>query len=113
LEANAAAAGKAYGHHVAEGLTALLSIPDPLRDEKKEAIEEAFDELDWKLSGVGEVVGWDADVEGVQLHLLANEPQRVIPLLIDALHALDVPRPWKLVATDTATGAALYERDLP
>ena len=108
-----AAVENTYRHHVAEDLTALLSIPDPLRDEKKEAIEEAFDELDWRLSGIGEVVGWDAAVEGVQLHLLANEPQRVIPVLIEALHALDVPRPWKLVATDTATGAALYERHLP
>jgi hypothetical protein len=98
---------------MAEALTAFLSIPDPLGDETEEAIEEAFDNLDWRLSGIGEVVGWDADSKGLQLHLLADEPQRVIPLLIEVLHALDVPPPWKLVATDRATGATLYERSLP
>lgn len=63
-QAKAGAAGKTCGHDVAEALTALLSIPDPLGDETKEAIEEAFDELDGKLSAIGEVVGWDADIEG-------------------------------------------------
>jgi hypothetical protein len=99
---------------VAEALTAFLAIPDPLGDEtQEEAIEEAFGNLDWRLSGIGEVVGWDADIDGLQLHLLAEEPQRVIPLLLEALHALDVPRASKLVATDPATGAILYERSLP
>jgi hypothetical protein len=97
---------------VAEALTAFLSIPDALGDEE-EAIRAAFDNLDWKLSGIGEIVGWDADVNGVQLHLLAHEPQRVIPLLVEALHALDLPRPSKLVAADPASGATLYERSLP
>jgi hypothetical protein len=105
--------GEVYGHDVAEALTALLSVPDPLEDETTEEIQEAFDKLDWKLSGIGEVVGWDADIQGVQLHLLAHEPQRVIPLVIEALRALDAPRPWKLVATDPATSATLYERSLP
>jgi hypothetical protein len=105
--------GKPYGHDVAEALTAFLSIPDPLGDETREAIQEGFDNLDWRLSGIGEVVGWDADVEGLQLHLLADEPRRVIPLLIEALHALDVAPTSKLVATDPATGAILYERSLP
>jgi hypothetical protein len=61
---------------VAEALTAFLSIPDPLGDETKDAIQEAFDDLDWRLSGLGEFVGSDADVNGVELHLLADEPQR-------------------------------------
>jgi hypothetical protein len=112
-EAKAAVVGKAYGHDVAEALTAFLSIPDPLGDETDEATKEAFDNLDGRLTGIGEVVGWDADVKGLQLHLLADEPQRVIPLLIEALHALDVPPPSKLVVTDPATGAILYERSLP
>jgi hypothetical protein len=98
---------------VAEALTAFLSIPDPLGDETEEAIQEAFDDLDGRLSGIGEVVGWDADSKGLQLHLLADEPQRVIPLLIEAVQALDMPPPSKLVATDPATGATLYERSLP
>jgi hypothetical protein len=97
---------------VAEALTAFLSIPAPLGDETEEAIEEAFDELDWRLSGIGEVVGWDVDVKALQLHLMADEPPRVIPLLIEALRALEVPPPWKLVATNPATGATLYERSL-
>ena len=97
---------------MAEALTAFLSIRDALGDEE-EAIRAAFDNLGWKLSGIGEVVGWDADVDGVQLHLLADEPQRVIPLVMETLHALDVPPPSKLVATDPATGATLYERSLP
>ena len=94
-----------------EALTAFLSIPDALGD-GEEAIRAAFDNLDWKLSGIGEVVGWDADVNGVQLHMLADEPQRVIPLVMETLHALDVPPPSKLVATDPATGATLYARSL-
>jgi hypothetical protein len=98
---------------VAEALTAFLFIPDPLGDETKDVLEEAFDSLDWRLSGIGEVVGWDADVNGLQLHLLADEPQRVIQLLIEALYALDVPPPTKLVATNPATGSTLYERFLP
>jgi hypothetical protein len=98
---------------MAEALTAFLSIPAPLGDETAEAIEKAFDELDWRLSGIGEVVGWDTDVKALQLHVLADDPTRVIPLLIEALHALDVPQPSKLVATDPATGAILYERSLP
>jgi hypothetical protein len=98
---------------VAEALTAFLSIPDPLGGETDEAIHDAFDELDRRLSGIGEVVGWDADVEGVQLYLLADEPPRVIRLLIEALRALDVAPPSRLVATDPATGATLYERSLP
>jgi hypothetical protein len=99
--------------NVAEALTAFLCIHDPLGDETKQAIEEAFDNLDWRLGGIGEVVGWDADATGVQLQLLADEPQRVIPLLIEALRPLDVPPPSRLVATDPATGATLYERSLP
>jgi hypothetical protein len=99
---------------VAEALTVFLSIPDPpLGDRTEEVIQEAFDNLDWRVSGIGEVVGWDADVKGVQLQLLADEPQRVIPFLIEALHALDVRPPSKLVAADPATGATLYERSLP
>ena len=104
---------KAYGHDVAEALTASLSIPDPLGDETEQAVQEAFDNLDGRLSGIGEVVGWDADVRGLQLHLLADEPRRVVPLLIEALQAFGVPGPWKLVATDPATGGTLYERSVP
>jgi hypothetical protein len=98
---------------VAQALTAFLSVPDPLGDETEEAIQAAFDNLDWRLTGIGEAVGWDADVKGLEMHLLADEPQRVIPLLIEALQALDVLPPSKLVATDPATGATLYERSLP
>jgi hypothetical protein len=33
------------------------------------AVEEAFDDLELRLGGIGEVVGWDAGAEGIQLHL--------------------------------------------
>jgi hypothetical protein len=98
---------------VAEALTAFLSIPGALGDETRKAIQQAFGHLDWRLSGIGEVVGWDAEANGLELHLLADEPQRVIPLLMEALDALDVAPTSKLVATDPATGATLYERSLP
>jgi hypothetical protein len=64
------------------------------------------------LGGIGEVVGWDANAEGVQLHLLADEPERVFAVLIETLHTLDVQQPSTLVASDPASGATLYERSL-
>jgi hypothetical protein len=73
MQANAAVVGKPYGHDVAEALTAFLSIPDPLGDETREAIQEGFDNLDWRLSaprrkfrgvegvasGLTNVMAWD------------------------------------------------------
>jgi len=97
---------------VAEALTVLLSIQDPLDDETEEAIEEAFDDLGVDLGGIGEVVGWDADADGVQLHLMADEPERVIAVLVDALPRLQVQPPSRLIASDPTSGATLYERPL-
>ena len=97
---------------MAEALTAFLSIQDPLGDETEAAIEDAFGDLEVNLGGIGEVVGWDADAEGVQLHLLADEPERVIAVLVDTLHRLDVQPPSPLVASDPTTGTRLYERSL-
>ena len=97
---------------MAEALTIFLTIEDPLGDETENAVEEAFDDLDVRLGGIGEVVGWDAAAEGLQLHLLAEEPERVIAELPETLHALDVQPPSKLVASDPASGDTLYERSL-
>lgn len=97
---------------MAEALTVFLSIQDPLGDETEGAIEEAFGDLEVSSGGIGEVVGWDADADGVQLHLLADDPERVIALVVETLHRLDVQPPSKLVATDPTTGATLYERSL-
>jgi hypothetical protein len=97
---------------VAEALTAFLAIQDPLSDETDEAITTAFEDLELTLGGIGEVVGWDAAADGVQLHLLADEPERVTPLLIQTLRTLDVQPPSKLVAMDPASGATLYERSI-
>lgn len=93
-------------------MTAFLSILDPLGDETERAIDEAFYDLEVRLGGIGEVVGWDAYADGVQLHLSADEPERVIAVLIETLQALDVRPPSKLVASDRASGAILYERSL-
>lgn len=93
-------------------LTAFLSIQDPLDVETEDAIEEAFSDLEVSLGGVGEVVGWDADADGVQLHLLADEPECVIAILVETLHTLDLQPPSKLVASDPTNGATLYERSL-
>ena len=97
---------------MAETLTVFLSIQDPLGDETEEALEEAFVDLEVDLGGIGEVEGWDADADGVVLHLLADEPERVIALLVATLHALDVQPPSKLVASDPTNGSTLYERSL-
>ena len=97
---------------MAEALTAFLSIQDPLDDGTEDAIEEAFDDLGVSLGGIGEIVGWDADAEGVQLHLVADEPEPVIALLVDTLHRLRVQPPSRLVASDPTNGARLYERSL-
>ena len=70
---------------MAEALTAFLSIQNPLGDETEDAIQEAFDDLEVSLGGVGELVGWDADADGVQLHLLADAPERVIALVVGTL----------------------------
>jgi hypothetical protein len=98
---------------MAEALLVFLTVEDPLGDETENAIEEAFGDLDWRLGGIGEVVGWDAAAEGLQLHLMAEEPERVIAVLAETLRALDVRPPSKLVASDPASGETLYERSLP
>jgi hypothetical protein len=97
---------------VAEALTIFMTVQDPLGDETENAIEEAFDDLEVRIGGIGEVVGWDADADGLQLHLVAEEPERVIALLSETLHALDAKPPSKLVASDLASGDTLYERSL-
>ena len=93
-----------------EALTAFLSIEDPLLDETEEALEEALGDLEVDVGGIGELVGWDVDADGVQVHLLAEEPERVIAVLAEALPALGARPPTKLVASDPASGAALYKR---
>jgi hypothetical protein len=95
---------------VAEALTAFLSIEDPLHDETEDALEEAFGDLEVNVGGIGELVGWDVDADGVQVHLLADEPERVIAVLVETLHALGARPPTKLVASDPASGTPLYER---
>lgn len=97
---------------MAEALTVFLSIQDPLDDATEDALEEAFVDLEVNLGGVGELMGWDADADGVQLHLLADEPERVIAILLETLRTLDVRPPSKLVASDPTNGATLYERSL-
>ena len=74
------------------------SIRDPLDDAIEDAIEEDFDELEVNLGGIGEIVGWDADADGVQLH--SDEPERVIALLVDTLHRLPVQTPSRLISGD-------------
>jgi hypothetical protein len=97
---------------VAEALTAFLSTQDPLHDETEDALDEAFSDLEVNLSGVGELEGWDVDADGVQLHLLADEPERAIAILVETLHRLDVQPPSRLVASDPTNGTTLYERYL-
>ena len=98
---------------MAEALTVFLTVEDPLGDETENAFEEGFDDLDLQLSGIGEVVGWDASADGLQLHLMAAEPERVIAVLTETLHALDVVQPpSRLVSSDPASGHTLYERSL-
>jgi hypothetical protein len=48
----------------------------------------------------------------VRLHLEADEPERVIAVLVETLRRLDVRPPSKLVASDPMTGETLYERSL-
>ena len=95
-----------------EALTTFLSIQDPLADEIEDALEAAFGDLEVSLGGIGELVGWDVDADGVQLHVLADEPERVIALLVETLRALEVQSPSKLVASDPDDGTTLYERAL-
>jgi hypothetical protein len=97
---------------VAEVLTAFVSISQPLEEETDEAMTAAFEDLEVGLGGIGEVIGWDAAADGVQLHVLADEPKRVIALMIGTLRTLDVQPPTRLVASDPASGATLYERSL-
>lgn len=88
-------------------------MTDALADDTTEAVDEAFENLDADLMGIGEVVGWDADLEGVQLHVWAEEPERVIAIILAALRTLGTKPPWRLVAADPKTGTILYERALP
>jgi hypothetical protein len=97
---------------VAEAMTAFLSISDPLTDETEEELDEVLGELEVDVGGIGEVVGWDVDAEGVRLHLEADEPERVIAVLVETLRRLDVRPPSKLVASDPMSGETLYERSL-
>jgi hypothetical protein len=97
---------------VSEALTAFLSIENPLHDETEAAIEAAFDDLEVSLGGIGELVGWDADADRVELRLVADEPERVIALLVETLRTVDVQPPSRLVASDPANGTKLYERNL-
>jgi len=97
---------------VTEALTTFLSIQDPLDDETEDALEDTFGDLEVSLGGIGELVGWDADADGVRLHLLADEPERVIALLVETLRTLQVEPPSRLVASDPDDGTTLYERSL-
>ena len=45
--------------------------------------------------------------------MLADPPDRVIPLLVATLEALGAQPPSRLVASDPETGDTLYERALP
>jgi hypothetical protein len=47
-----------YRPRMAEALTVFLTVQHPLGDETENAFEEAFDDLDLRLGGIGEVVGW-------------------------------------------------------
>jgi hypothetical protein len=96
-----------------EQLTAFLTLEDPLSDETEAAIEAAYADLEVDVGGIGEAFGWDADGDGVQLHLLAEEPERVIAVLAGTIAALGARPPARVVATDPATGVTLYERELP
>jgi hypothetical protein len=97
---------------VTEALTAFLSIPDPLADETEDALDEVFGDLEVDLGGIGEVIGWDANADRVRLALRADEPERVIAVLVATLRRLDVRPPSRLVASDATTGATVYERSL-
>jgi hypothetical protein len=102
-----------YVDGVAEALTLFMGITDALADGRMDALEEVFDHLEASLMGIGEVIGWDADSAGVQLHVSAEEPERVISTMVADLRTLDAERPWRLVAADPETGTILYERFLP
>jgi hypothetical protein len=97
---------------MAEDLTVFLTVEDPLDDETEDAVDEAFGALEVRLGGIGEAVGWDLSAEGVQLHVIGWEPERVIAELTQTLHALGAQPPSKLVACDRASGDTLYERSL-
>jgi hypothetical protein len=98
---------------VAEAFTLFLEITDALADEREEALGEVFDDLNRNLMGIGEVVGWDADATGVQLLLLAEQPERVFATTVAKLRTLGAKPPWRLVAVDPVTGTTLYKRFLP
>jgi uncharacterized protein YuzE len=95
---------------VAEALTAYLSIADPLADETGDELDDVFGDLEVDLGGIGEVIGWDVHADGARLHLAAEEPARVIAVLVPALRKLPVASPWRLVASDPETSEELYER---
>jgi hypothetical protein len=70
---------------VAEALTLLLTMTDALAEDTEAALDTAFEDLDASLMGIGEVVGWDTDSNGVQLHASAEEPERVITTIVASM----------------------------